>query len=229
HFLYLEACCNYMTTLPEHNPETNVLIRHIVEHTHAVVGQEYFRLLVKHLSGALQVSGVWVTEYHPEERKLKSLAFWMDGKYVEHYEYSVRNTPCERVVHSREYFLVSDKVIELFPYDPDLAPMNAVSYMGLPLLDPDDGHTVRGHIALLHNAPLFPTREQEAIFHLFAQRASAEFSRLKGEEKLAEKELRLSTLFNNIRNSILEMDLSGGVTYANPAANTLFGAPTPEA
>lgn len=49
-----------MTTLPGYNPtiDTNVLIRHIVEHTHAVVGREYFRLLVKHLAEALQVSGV---------------------------------------------------------------------------------------------------------------------------------------------------------------------------
>lgn len=213
-----------MTTPSEHTAETNVLIREIVEHTQAVVGKEYFRLLVKHLSEALQVSGVWVTEYHPEELKLKSLAFWLNGKYVEHYEYDVPNTPCERVVDSKEYFLVSDKVIELFPYDPDLGPLNAVSYMGLPLLD--QNRAVMGHIALLHNAPLFPTREQEAIFHLFAQRGSAEFSRLKAEEKLAEKELRLSTLVNNIRNAILEMDLSGCVTYANPAANTLFDAPT---
>lgn len=214
-----------MTTLPEQNSEINVLIRHIVERTHAVVGREYFRLLVKHLSVALRVSGVWVTEYDPDELKLKSLAFWLDGKYVDHYEYSVPNTPCERVVHSKEYFLVSDKVIELFPHDPDLPPMNAVSYMGLPLLDTDN--RVMGHIALLHTAPLFPTREQEAIFNLFAQRASAEFSRLKAEEKLAEKELRLSTLLSNIRNAILEMDLSGCITYANPAGAALFEAPTP--
>jgi ubiquinone biosynthesis protein Coq4 len=64
-----------MTSSPYHTPETNVLIRHIVEHTHAVVGKEYFRLLVKHLAEALQVSGVWVTEYYPEELKLKSLAY----------------------------------------------------------------------------------------------------------------------------------------------------------
>ena len=215
-----------MTSSRYHTPETNVLIRHIVEHTHAVVGKEYFRLLVKHLAEALQVSGVWVTEYYPEELKLKSLAFWFDGDYVEHYEYAVPNTPCEHVVHSKGYFHVPDKVIELFPHDPDLPPMNAVSYMGLPLLD--NNQTVMGHIALLHCAPMFPTPEQLAIFHLFAQRASAEFSRVKAEEKLAEKELRLSTLVNNIRNAILEMDLSGSVTYSNPAANALFGAPTPE-
>lgn len=208
------------------NPQTNLLIRHIVEHTHAVVGREYFRLLVKHLAEALQVSGVWVTEYHPEELMLKSLAFWFNGDHIERYEYSLPNTPCERVVHSKGYFHVPDKVIELFPYDPDLAPMNAVSYMGLPLLD--QNQTALGHIAILHNEPLYPTQEQIAIFHLFAQRASAEFSRVKAEEKLAEKELRLSTLVNNIRNAILEIDLSGCVTYSNPAANNLFGAPSPD-
>jgi uncharacterized OsmC-like protein len=123
--------------------DTNALIRNIVEHTHAVVGSEYFRLLVKHLSEALGVSGVWVTEYYPEELKLKSLAFWLNGKYVEHYEYSIVNTPCERVVDSKECFLVSDKVIELFPDDPDLPASNAVSYMGLPLLNTDN--VVAGH------------------------------------------------------------------------------------
>ena len=56
------------------------------------------------------------------------------------------------MLESRNICHFPDRVIELFPDDPDLAPMGAVSYMGLALRD-EDGE-VMGHLALLDNKPL---------------------------------------------------------------------------
>jgi PAS domain S-box-containing protein len=208
---------------PSYDPtiHTNRLIRSIVEHTHHEFGEQYFKLLVKHLALALEVSGAWVTEYAEKEDKLKSFAFWNKDHYVDHYEYLLKGTPCERVVNSQECFLVPEKVVELFPDDPDLKPLNAVSYMGYPLFDKKK--KVVGHIAILHHEPLTPTKEQEAIFELFVQRANAEFLRLKAENQLLDRELRLSSLVNGVHDAIVEIDEFGFVTLINPAAIKIFG------
>ncbi|HSI78306.1 MAG TPA: sigma 54-interacting transcriptional regulator, partial [Lunatimonas sp.] len=209
--------------MPEssHTPQADRLIRYIIEHTQTQFGREYFRVLVRHLAEGLQVKAAWVTELLVREQVLRSLAFWVDGKYVDQYEYDLVDTPCERVVTEKECFLVPDKVIELFPKDPDLAPMNAVSYMGYPLVD--ENSQVIGHLAILHDAPLHPIPEQEAVFSLFVQRANAELLRLKAHEALQEKKVRLSTLIDSIHEAILEIDDLGFVTLANPAASRLFG------
>jgi PAS domain S-box-containing protein len=215
-------------TMPLKNrtTETDRLIRLIVEHTHTKFGREYFMVLVRHLSEALEVKGAWVTELLEKEQKLKSFAFWFAGNYVEHYEYDIVNTPCERVVEDRDCLLVPDKVIELFPNDPDLAPLNAVSYMGYPLFD--ENRKVIGHLAILHDAPLHPSKEQEAVFRLFVQRANAELLRLWTFEALKDRKQRLSTLLNHMHDAILEVDELGFVSLANPASCQLIDMPLEE-
>jgi len=209
-----------MSDIPQHrNPDR--LIRFIVEHTQAKFGREYFRVLVRHLSEALEVKGAWVTELLAKEQRFRAYAFWVGGKYIEHYEYDLVNTPCEKVVENRECLLVPEKVIELYPDDPDLAPLEAVSYMGYPLFG--ENQEIIGHLAILHDSPLHPTKEQEAVFRLFVQRANAELIRLKTYEALQSKKLRLSTLINHMHDVILEVDELGFVTLANPAASHLLG------
>jgi PAS domain S-box-containing protein len=207
------------------NP-TDRLIRFIVEHTQTKFGREYFKVLVRHLAEGLKVVGAWVTELHVNEQKLESLAFWLNGKYVDHYVYDLVNTPCEQVIKNRECFLVPEKVIELFPKDPDLAPLNAVSYMGYPLFG--EAEEVIGHLAIINDAPLHPNKEQEAVFRLFLQRANAEFLRLKAYEELEEKKFRLSSLIDSMHEAILEVDAYGFITLANPASESLFGIPQSE-
>ncbi|MEX2568166.1 MAG: hypothetical protein WD431_19615 [Cyclobacteriaceae bacterium] len=135
---------------------TDSLIRFIVEHTHTHAGKAYFKLLVKHLAEGLHVKGAWVTEFLEKEQKLRSLAFWLTDGYVEHYTYDLVHTPCEKVISTKDCLLVPERVIELFPNDPDLAPLNAVSYMGYPLIGKDG--EVLGHLAILHDAPLHPKK-----------------------------------------------------------------------
>lgn len=201
--------------------DINRLVRYIVEHTHTQFGKDYFRVLVKHLSEALEVRGAWVTELLTKEQRLRSFAFWLNGKYVDHYEYDLQNTPCERVVMNKDCFFVPDRVIELFPQDPDLAPLNAVSYMGHPLIDEE--RRVVGHLAIIHDAPLHPSKEQKAVFNLFAQRANAELLRLHAHEAFLEKKKHLSALIESMNDAILEINSLGFVSLVNPATLHLFG------
>jgi len=64
------------------------LIRYLLEGTSSQTGQEFFRALVHSVALAMDVAGVWVTEYLPERKVLRSLAFWMNGQYIHDYECS---------------------------------------------------------------------------------------------------------------------------------------------
>jgi hypothetical protein len=51
----------------------------ILESTTAETGERYFAGLVQRLAQVLGTCGAWVTEYLEESRRLRALAFWMDG------------------------------------------------------------------------------------------------------------------------------------------------------
>ncbi|MCC5928693.1 MAG: sigma 54-interacting transcriptional regulator [Cyclobacteriaceae bacterium] len=201
--------------------EIDRLTRTIFEHTSTKSGKAYFQELVKQLSSALEVKGAWVTELLAEENKLRSFAFWLEDHFVESYEYDLINTPCEQVVVNQECLLISDKVVELFPNDPDLAPLNAVSYMGYPLLD--ESKSVIGHLAIIHDKPLHPRRVQEAVFSLFAERANAELIRLKAFESIDENRKKLALLIAQLPDALLELDEYGFISLVNQACIDLFG------
>ena len=186
----------------------------------ARTGEDFFAEMVKHVSEALGTKGVWVTEWLPESRRLRALAFWYDGAPFGDYEYSVAGTPCEPVVQTCDLFHVEDRVIELFPNDPDLGPMNAVAYMGIPLLDTDGD--MLGHLAVLHDAPLPALDRTHAVFGLFAERAAAELRRLRRDRDLRDREAKLSALVGSAMDAIVELDGNLAVVGMNEAAERVF-------
>ena len=113
-------------------------LRIIMEGTAAETGENFFKALVENLAKVLNIKGAWVTEYTKEKRQLNSLAFWLDGKWIDEYRYDISGTPCEVVVEDKMLIHVAQNVIELYPDDPDLRPQGAVSYIGVPLLDIDN-------------------------------------------------------------------------------------------
>lgn len=196
-------------------------LRLVVEGTVSTTGVEFFRALVKNLCDALDTAGAWVTEFHPEERRLRSLAFWLNGEYVEHYEYDVAGTPCQPVIEEHALAHFPEKIIELFPEDPDLPGLNAVSYMGVPLLDTDG--ELLGHLAVLDTRPMPDEPRLIDVFKLFAERASAEYRRLKAEQRAQAREDQLSRLLDGAMDAILVLDAGLVVTRTNPAAERVFG------
>ena len=76
------------------------VLRALVEGAAASTGEEFFHELVKQVSRALGTKGVWVTEWLPESRCLRALAFWYDGSPFGDYEYAIAGTPCETVVET---------------------------------------------------------------------------------------------------------------------------------
>jgi len=205
--------------LPELDEDS--ALRAILEGTSAETGGAFFAALVKNLAKALGTHGAWVTEYAEDRGKLRALAFWLDGEWVEDYEYVIRGTPCDEVVTGAELVHIPDKVIELYPQDPDFAKIGAVSYMGAPLLDVDG--SVLGNLAALHTQPLPEEPRGQAILRIFAARASAEVQRLQAEAELLRREEKLNGLVDGAMDAIIELDPELEVTRANPAAARILG------
>ncbi len=208
---------------PSHKVSSGLIIlKKIVEGTSDHTGEKFFRLLVKNLAESLYAHGVWVTEYLKDQNRLRSLAFWLNDHYVEEYEYDIPGTPCEPVLESTNICHVPDDVIKLFPEDPDLPALDAVSYMGLSLRD--ENGNVLGHLALLDNKPMAELPEAFAIFKIFAARAAAEMRRLRHERLLIENEAKLNRLINGTNESLLEFSEEMLITQANDSARHTFKA-----
>ena len=60
-------------------------LRTILEGTAIETGPRFFAALVENLAKALHTHGAWVTEYLEDSRRLRALAFWLGGTWVENY------------------------------------------------------------------------------------------------------------------------------------------------
>ena len=197
------------------------VIHAIARGTAAATGEAFFDVLVQQLAASLGVKCAWVTEWVPELRELRALSFWVDGRHVPDYRYRVAGTPCEGVIVDRCLVVVPDRVVEIFPRDPDLAPLGAVSYLGVPLLD---GEEVLGHLAVLHDVPMARDATREAVLEIFGARAAVELARLGRDRALARREARWAGLVRGAMDGIVELDDLLRVRLMNPAAAACFGS-----
>jgi PAS domain S-box-containing protein len=202
---------------------TQAALTRILEGTSGEIGEGFFRALVQVLAGALGTRGAWVTEFDPERRRLRALAFWLGGQWLEDWEAAVDGTPCQVVVETRKLVHYPDRVVDLYPHDPSLRGANAVSYMGVPLLDLDG--SVLGHLAVVDVQPMPDDPIRRAMFEIFAGRAAAELRRLRVERQLRARQAQLTGLIESALDAIIQLDGELRVTRMNPAAERTFETP----
>ena len=202
---------------------TQAALTRILEGTSGEIGEGFFRALVQGLAGALGTRGAWVTEFDPERRRLRALAFWLGGQWLEDWEAAVDGTPCQVVVETRQLVHYPDRVVDLYPHDPSLRGANAVSYMGVPLLDLDG--SVLGHLAVVDVQPMPDDPIRRAMFEIFAGRAAAELRRLRVERQVRARQAQLTGLIESALDAIVQLDGDLRVTGMNPAAERTFETP----
>jgi PAS domain S-box-containing protein len=195
-------------------------LRLVVEGTAAETGTEFFRALVKNLAAVMDTAGAWVTEYLPESGRLRAHAFWLNGRFVEQFEYHIAGTACAPVIESRKLVHIPDRLIELYPTAKTMM-ATAVSYLGVALLDPDGN--VMGHLSVLDTKALAADPRLLSLFEIFAARAAAEQRRLRQETELRIREEELSALLDSAMDAVVVLDAAADITRVNPAAERLFG------
>jgi PAS domain S-box-containing protein len=213
-----------MDRSPLQDFDVDTALRTILEGTATQTGTEFFQALVQNLALALNTHGAWVTEYFPESRRLKALAFRMGDQWLDGWEMVVDGTACERVVDERRLVHIPDNLLDIYGNNPDVRAIGAASYMGMPLLDLDG--KVLGHLAVLDLRPMPAEPRTQALFQIFAARAGAELRRLRAESQVREREQKLGRLVGSAMDAIIELDRHLKITQMNPAAEKVMGCGT---
>ncbi|HVP62944.1 MAG TPA: sigma 54-interacting transcriptional regulator [Myxococcaceae bacterium] len=211
--------------VPDASAQTALQV--IFQGTASETGERFFMALVENLARALSTRGAWVTEFLPVERRLRALAFWLGGEWIQHYEQGLDGTPCQAVLEDRRLLHLPDRVLELYPEEPNLRGMGAVSYMGAPLADLDG--TILGHMAVMDTKPMPEDPVRLTVFEIFAGRAAAELRRLRAERGIRAREAQLARLVGSTMDAIVQLDGELRVAQMNPAAERTFELPSEHA
>jgi len=195
-------------------------LRILLEGTATSIGERFFEALVENLARALDTKHAWVTEYRSDLRRLKALAFWVDGELLPDFEVDIDGTPCEAVIDKAKLVLYSDNIRELFPRSEKLKELGAVSYMGVPLMD--FSGSILGHMAVIDDRPMAEEPKRLALFQVFAARAAAELMRIRAESEMKEREQQLRLLVASAMDAIIELDEKHDIVMLNPAAEKLL-------
>jgi PAS domain S-box-containing protein len=180
--------------------QAEAALTNLVEGTAAATGEDFFPLLVRHLSSTLGVRHVCLSKL--VEEKLQTQAFWSENQLQPNIVYDPCLTPCELVLKQGMY-LHSERVQENFPQDRFLVDLQVESYWGIALFN-NAGKPI-GILCILDNKPLVDRANNEAILRVFAARAAAELERQQAIEALQklnqELEVRIEQRTTALRES----------------------------
>jgi len=175
-------------------------LRHITEGTAGSTGDEFFRLLVKHLAHALQVRYSFVAECTDEtKRNVRMLAFWQGDGFGDNVEFPLAGTPCETVIQGNACSY-PERLQVLFPQDEGLVTLGAQSYAGVPLIN--GAGNILGHLVVIDDKPRVFSEQAFSFLRIFATRAGAELERKHAGDALSKSQDRLRTLLD-IDNAIV--------------------------
>ena len=211
---------NELLPVEECSLEKDDPLRMLLEGTATTTGERFFEALVENLARALSTKHAWITEYIPELRRLRALAFWVDGELIPDFEVDIDGTPCEAVIDTARLVHYPDNIRDLFPNSTKLRELRAVSYMGVPLTDLNGA--ILGHLAVIDDRPMPEEPRRLTLFKIFASRAAAEMQRIRAESEIKEREEKLRHLVAGAMDAIIELNQQFDIVMLNPAAEMLL-------
>lgn len=200
------------------NTELSVL-KAIVEGTVNATGDDFFRALVSNLSTATGVSGAFIAEFAETRTRVRALAFWMEGQFIENQAWDLKDTPCQEVLCGAFCHYPSG-VWRQFPKEEGVE-----SYMGVPLID--ENGQILGHLAIFDSREMPSGPRLLYTFQIFAARAAAELNRIRTLDQLQQTQERFRDLFEEAPIAYVHEDLESRFISANRAAMRILGI-TPE-
>ncbi len=180
-------------------------------------GMELFDNIVKTLRDWLEVGYIFIGER--KGNSIETLSMLKEGEIDREFEYSLPNTPCDRVTEEGMCVYESN-VAELFPEDEDLEKLGAEGYVGIPLKD-DQGKSIGVMWAVSKEELDLPDRTEE-VFEILSRRASSELLRLKAEKEIRDAKQRWEETFNAMTDGISIHDENFEIVQANEAFEEYF-------
>jgi PAS domain S-box-containing protein len=190
-------------------------LRAIVEGTAQDTGQEFFRALVRNLSVATGVPNAFIAEFDDSNTRVRALAFWMNGQFIEDKHWDLPGTPCEDVLRGNACHHPSG-VWRRFPKEAGIE-----SYLGVPLKDSKGG--ILGHLAVFDDCEMPAQPRLLMTFQIFAARAAAELDRLRAMQEAELNAQRYRDLFEEAPIAYVLEDLDSRFISANQAAMRILG------
>lgn len=168
---------NIGSEIRRHNDEK--AFHSIVEGTSSRVGDDFFQSLVRHLSTALPVNKVFVSEmlgYNSSECSI--VAGWNDGETLNDHLFNIKNTPFEEVLAGMVSFN-PDSTQNNFNGHLSFSIKNVRSYAAVPCFD--SKCKIIGHLSIMDEKPMVDRQRTLSILKVFAARAGAELERKRTE------------------------------------------------
>lgn len=163
---------------PAPETERRDLLRRLATTTADVVGDPFFRALVRQLAEAFTAELAFIAERLPAtEGRMRVLASWTSGPDLPAgHEFDLDDAmPCS-VVDREGVLVVAEGTCARFPHDRVVAGYGLDAYVGLGLPG-SDGDGPVGYLAVMARGPLHLDADEIAVLRIFAARAAAEVER----------------------------------------------------
>lgn len=193
-------------------------LRKIVEGVAPVVGEEFFRSLVRSLSEALPVKCAYIGELLGDAR-MRFLAFWSGSHFIENFPCDLTLSPCAKILGG-EIFHCAQGLLSQFPGDERLSELKIESCLIIPLMENKD--KILGALAIFDDKPMEVQDEDLAIVKIFAGRACAELQRKLAEEAQERIERRLARILATAMDTIVTIDDQYRILIFNESAEKVF-------
>ncbi len=195
------------------------MLRSIVEGVASVVGEEFFRSLVRSLSETLDVNCAYVAELTENNARLRLLAFWGGANFLEEFDCDLSISPCGKVMDGEIYHCPRG-IQSQFPNDKSLSNLNIESGLVIPLAATDGA--ILGVLAVFDDKPMEIPADDLAIIKIFAGRAKAELERKFAEEAHARIDARLNSILATAMDAIITIDNNYHILIFNQSAESIF-------
>jgi len=185
-------------------------------------GEEFFPGCVRALAETLNVRYALVSECTDRRReRVRALAYWAAGGPAPLFEYDVAGTTCERVIREGKTTYIASDVQTLFPDEEALRAMDAVAYLGTPLIDAEGA--VIGHLFIMHDSPIPNPDLARSVLTVAAARAAAELEHRLAVQVVSESEALFHALFEEMSAGVILTDMEDVITYVNAPMSAMSG------
>ncbi|MCZ6835312.1 MAG: PAS domain S-box protein [Planctomycetota bacterium] len=211
-----------LRTESSHRTKAEAGLQAVLKGTAFATGEEFFRVLVEHLSEAVGMSRSFLCELSDSEAgTLQVVATWPNHEVLDpNMSYEFAETPCEIVLRDGFYCHPAD-IQTHFAQDDFLRDSGAESYLGMALQD-SKGRRI-GVLSVLGEQPITNPDYAESILKIFASRASAEFQRIHAERLVVSSQAREKAILASTLDPLVVIDIQGIIQSASRSMEDVFG------
>jgi signal transduction histidine kinase len=183
-------------------------LRSITDSTARARGEDFFRVLVRDMAAALDVTYVIagrVINMPDGHEGIRTLAVWGGDSFLPNMDYSLQHTPCQDVTCQTMCFHGSG-IQQDYPLDTLLVEMRAESYVGMPMVD-TEGKTL-GILSAIDTKPIDENKRLLALslLSIFTARAAAELQHQEREHLLEDKVARRTEALRAAQATLVEQE-----------------------